>query len=327
MKYEAPPVTRRARPRDGRIGVPRSLAFDELRGFFDRVLAAHGLEIVLSPPSSARILERGLERGLDEVCFPLKVLFGHVAALGDAGVDTVWLPRLASVAKGRNLCPKFHVLPDLVASAFPGLRVVAPYVDLHHSKRPDLLAHLHDALRPALEELDVFGPASPALLAEAWHAARHERDAAPGVGVATTGDGRLQIAVLGHLYAERDPFLGQGVITRLERLGAEVVIGPPACPPDPVPLEAGLYYEPAVRVARSLAAHLAGGVDGVVLLTYFACGPDSYTADTLLLRLKKLHAAVPVLRLILDEQTSAEGLDTRLATFVDVARHQRERRC
>jgi predicted nucleotide-binding protein (sugar kinase/HSP70/actin superfamily) len=309
------------------VGLPRSLAYDELRGFFDRVLESHGLKIEVSPQSSARILERGLERCLDEVCFPLKVLFGHVDALREAGVDTIWLPRLASVAKGRNLCPKFHVLPDLVAAAFPELRVVAPYVDLHHSRRADLLAHLQDALRPALEELDVFGTASPSLINKAWDAARQEREAAPGVGATTTGDGRLRIAVLGHLYAERDPFLGQGVIARLERLGAEVLVGPPACPPDPVPLEQGMYYEPSVRVARLLESHLAGGVDGVVLLTYFACGPDSYTADTLLLRLKRQHVGVPVLRLILDEQTSAEGLDTRLATFVDVARHQRERRC
>ncbi len=326
MRYEAGPVTRRARPRDGRVSVPRSLAYDELRGFFDRVLAAHGLEVVVSPKSSARILERGLERCIDEVCFPLKVLFGHVDALRETGVDTLWLPRLVSVAKGRNLCPKFHVLPDLVAAAFPELRVVAPYVDLHHSRRSDLLSHLQDALRPALEELDVFGPASRARIDEAWRAAQRDPDDRAHA-VSPDGGGRLRIAVLGHLYAERDPFLGQGVAARLERLGAEVIPSPTACPPERVPLEEGMYYEPSVRVARLLASHLADGVDGVVLLTYFACGPDSYTADTLLFRLKKMHVAVPVLRLILDEQTSAEGLDTRLATFVDVAHHQRERRC
>jgi predicted nucleotide-binding protein (sugar kinase/HSP70/actin superfamily) len=309
------------------VGVPRSLAFDELRGFFDRVLESHGLEIEVSPRSSARILERGLERCIDEVCFPLKVLFGHVDALREAGVDTIWLPRLSSLAKGRNLCPKFHVLPDLVAAAYPELRVVAPYVDLHHSKRPDLRSHLREALRPALEELDAWGPGSLALIEEAWEAARREREAGSAAGPAIGSDGRLRIAVLGHLYAERDPFLGQGVIGRLERLGAEVIVGPPACPKDPAPLEEGMYYEPSVRAARLLESHLAGGVDGAVLLTYFACGPDSYAADTLLMRLKRRHARLPVLRLILDEQTSAEGLETRLATFLDVARHQRERRC
>jgi len=316
-------VTRRARPRDGRVGVPRSLAFDELRGFFDRVLAAHGLEAVVSPPSAPRILELGLERCVDEVCFPLKVFFGHVAALAEAGLDTILVPRLVSLAKGRNLCPKFHVLPDLVASAWPDLRFCAPYVDLHHSRRPDLRSHLRDALRPALAELDVSGPTSAALIDEAWLAAA-ERPAGPA---AAAGDGRLRVAVLGHLYAERDPFLGQGVASRLERLGVEVVPGPASCPAAPTPLEEGMYYEPSVRVARALAAHLEGGVDGVVLLTYFACGPDSYAADTLLYRLRGLGARIPVLRLILDEQTAAEGLDTRLATFVDVARHQRGRRC
>lgn len=323
MRYSAGKARRKITPRGRRIGVPRALGYDELRGFFDRLLTDHGFAAEPSRPSAARTLRAGLEHCIDEVCLPLKVFYGHVAELAAAGHDTVLVPRLISLAKGRNLCPKFHLLPDLVAAAFPDLAVLAPYVDLHHSRRATLAEHLADACRPLLEELDVFDPRrSPEIIAAAYRA-----DHAPAPEAeAPLPDDRVTIAVLGHLYAERDAYLGLGVPRRLEQLGAAVVHAPTRAFPEPGPLEEGMYYEPTVRTARAITRRLAAGVDGVVLLTYFACGPDSYSADTFIYRLARMGVETPLLRLIIDEQTSAEGLETRLATFVDVARHQRGRK-
>ena len=313
MRYAADPPSRRVRPAGGRIGVPRSLCYDELRAYFDGALSAHGFEVVHAGRSTAKTLAAGLARCVDEVCFPLKVLFGHVAQLADQGVDTVLVPRLVSLAKGRNLCPKFHVLPDLIESAFPELHVLAPYVDLHHSKRGELAAHLVDATRPVLVELGAFDGRSRGRLADAWRAELARAEAPVPEGDA------VRIAAIGHLYAERDPFLGVGVRRQLERLGAAVLGSPERLPEAAGALEEGMYYEPNVRAARAIELRLAEGADGIVLLTYFACGPDSYAADALLGRLKAQGVRVPLLRLVLDEQTSSEGLVTRLATFVDIA--------
>jgi predicted nucleotide-binding protein (sugar kinase/HSP70/actin superfamily) len=321
MRHRADKPTRTVRPRLGRIGIPRSLCYDELRVFFDTLLAAHDLEPVASPRSGGRILGLGLRRCIDEVCLPLKVSFGHAEELLEQGIDTLLVPRLVSLARGRNLCPKFAVLPDLIAAAFPELNVIAPYVDLHHSRRRELRDHLADACRPALEELGAWRRESPGLIATAWRAER----AAPDEPSWPDGPGPI-VATIGHLYAERDRYLGLGVVRQLERLGARVARFPRHLPERPVALEEGMYYEPTVRSARAIAAALERGVDGIVLLTYFACGPDSYAADTFLYRLKRVARGVPVLRLILDEQTSAEGLLTRLGTFVDVAADSGRRR-
>lgn len=321
MKYEADPPTRTIRPARNTIGVPRGLAFDELRGFFDHLLAAHRFEMEFSGKSGPRTLEKGLERCIDEVCFPLKTFYGHVEDLVSRGLDTILVPRLISLARGRNLCPKFHVLPDLVEASFPGVEVLAPYVDLHHSSRESLGQHLADACRPMLVELGSWGPDSPAHIARAW-----EHETSPGAPQEVP-EGGLTIAVLGHHYAERDPFLGMGVARQLGKLGASVVTSPHEPMLEPSGLEEGMYYEPSVRTARAVEHAIERRkVDGVVLLTYFACGPDSYSAETLLYRLKERHVEVPVMRLILDEQTSSEGLVTRLGTFVDVARHRRSER-
>jgi predicted nucleotide-binding protein (sugar kinase/HSP70/actin superfamily) len=321
MRYRADPPIRRIHPLAGKIGIPRSLCYDELRIFFDRLLEYHGFETVVSPKSSGRILELGLKRCIDEVCLPLKAFFGHVEALREQGLDTVLVPRLISLARGRNLCPKFAVLPDLIAASFPELQVVSPYLDLHHSTHADLREHLFHACRPLLTELDAWSARSPQALAAAWRAEQDEPDEIDG-----HEPGAVNVAAIGHLYAERDRYLGLGVARLLERLEVSVVRFPGRVPPDPVGLEQGMYYEPTVRTARAIARSLELGLDGIVLLTYFACGPDSYSADTFLYRLKRQGVGIPVLRLILDEHTSAEGLLTRLNTFVDVAGHHRQQR-
>ncbi|MBW2531909.1 MAG: hypothetical protein JRI55_10525 [Deltaproteobacteria bacterium] len=323
MRYRADPPSRKLTPAGRRIGVPRALGFDELRHFFDTTLQGHGFEVVFSPPSSAAIAALGGERCIDEVCLPLKLFFGHVAALIAEGVDTVLVPRLCSLAPGRNLCPKFHLLPDLIEQAYPEVDVLAPFIDLHHSPRRDLAAHLVDACRPMLEELGVWrGRASRELLREALR----EDEARSATPERARGKGDVTIALVGHHYAERDRFLGLGVGRLLRGMGARTLIAPRRLPEIPGPLEEGMYYESVVRSARAIEHHLEAGVDGVLLLTFFACGPDSYGADTLLYRLEGRGAAVPVMRLILDEHTSVEGLSTRLTTFVEMCRGRRDER-
>lgn len=162
-----------------------------------------------------------------------------------------------------------------------------------------------------------------AMLAEAHEAQQHSDSL--GEPLRETTDAPV-IALLGHAYAERDSLCGLDVPRKLERLGARVLRSPSVLPSEAQELCAEVYYEPTHRTARAAAARIAQGVDGIVLLTFFACGPDSYGADLLMCRLARCFPQVPVLRIIADEQCAAEGLNTRLETFVDIVRESRARR-
>jgi predicted nucleotide-binding protein (sugar kinase/HSP70/actin superfamily) len=310
-------------PRDRRVGVPRVLAYDELREFFDALLEAAGMIIAVSPRSSKTLLDAGAARSVDDVCMPLKLSFGHIHALVQDGIEVVLVPRLVSVAKGRNFCPKLHVLPDLVRSAFPGLQVLAPYIDFHHSRREELAQHLEDACAPMLWQLGVPRRHFRTLVARALSAKTGENERPEPTQAKTDAP---VIAVLGHPYAELDPLCGLDIPRSLRRLGARVVLSPSQPPLDHRGLGTDIYYEPTHRTARAAAYHIASGVDGIVLMTFFACGPDSYGAELLMYRLTRLAPHLPVLRIIADEQSAAEGLATRLETFVDIVRDGKKRR-
>lgn len=326
MKYRDDMPRRAITPVGGRIGIPRTLGFDELRVFFDTFFDRLGFETVRSGPSGSKVLRAGSERCIDEVCFPLKTFFGHVETLRRQGISAVFVPRLISLAKGRNSCPKFHVLPDLISGSFPELQVLTAYIDFHHSKKKTFEGHLLDACRPLARALGRSAGPCVSAFKEAWKAQIDEDRGSRSASA--TQEEKVKIAVLGHVYAERDDFLGFGVPRHLRSLGADVVLSPDwgATPVEASvvgPFEEGFYYETSYRTARAAAHHLGEGVDGIVLMTFFACGPDSYGADALMYRLEKDRRSVPVMRLIIDEQTASEGLMTRLATFVDIARHRK----
>ena len=63
-------------------------------------------------------------------------------------------------------------------------------------------------------------------------------------------------------------------------------------------------------------------VDGIILMSAFPCGPDSMTNDMLL----RLVKDVPILTIILDNQSGSAGLETRLESFVDILNFRKGRK-
>ncbi len=77
----------------GTIGIPRVLNMYEDYPFWHAVLTHFGFHIELSPYSSKGLYELGIESIPSEsVCYPAKLVHGHVKWLLDRGVKTVFYP-------------------------------------------------------------------------------------------------------------------------------------------------------------------------------------------------------------------------------------------
>ena len=105
--YLAPPP----QPR-GRIGIPRASTLLDQLPFWAPFFARLGYEVVASQPSSQATLQAGLRRLPAETCLPIKLAFGHVQELVEAGVDRIFLPSIltrsgddAQVLPFLPLCP------------------------------------------------------------------------------------------------------------------------------------------------------------------------------------------------------------------------------
>ena len=127
----------------GRIGIPFGLNMYENLPFWFTFFTKLNFEVVLSPESSRKLYLKG-HRTIpsDTVCYPAKLLHGHVEALVEAGVDAVWYPCMSynndeGIGDNHYNCPVVAYYPELIAANVPSLkqtRFLDPYVGLWRHK-------------------------------------------------------------------------------------------------------------------------------------------------------------------------------------------------
>lgn len=127
----------------GRIGVPFGLNMYENLPFWYEFFTKLNFEVVLSPESSRKLYLKGQHTiPSDTVCYPAKLLHGHVEALVEMGVDAIWYPCMSynydeGIGDNHYNCPVVAYYPELLAANVPLLKethFLIPYVGLNRPK-------------------------------------------------------------------------------------------------------------------------------------------------------------------------------------------------
>ena len=127
----------------GRMGIPFGLNMYENLPFWYTLFTKLNFEVVLSPESSRGIYLKGQHTiPSDTVCYPAKLLHGHVEALVEAGVDAIWYPCMSynndeGIGDNHYNCPVVAYYPELLAANVPALqktKFLDPYVGLWRHK-------------------------------------------------------------------------------------------------------------------------------------------------------------------------------------------------
>ena len=127
----------------GTMGIPFGLNMYENLPFWFTFFTKLNYEVVLSPESSRKLYLKG-QRTIpsDTVCYPAKLLHGHVEALVEQGVDAIWYPCMSynsdeGIGDNHYNCPVVAYYPELLSVNVPSLRktrFMNPYVGLWRQK-------------------------------------------------------------------------------------------------------------------------------------------------------------------------------------------------
>ena len=296
------------------IGLPRALLYFRYAILWKTFFQELGMETVVSDPTDRDILERGTALAIDEACLSLKIYLGHVAALAGR-CDYVLVPRVSNFGRHRSMCTRFESTPDLVRSVFRNekLKVLSYEVD-EEQKKDEETAFLELGRSLGCPAKAVKRAYKAAKKAETAH---HKGRVQKQEQLARR-DG-LKVLIAAHSYVAEDPYMGRAVTDYLKKAGV-------------IPLRADLVdREAALKHSRELSPTckweisreiLGGiqqrreGVDGIILLSAFPCGPDAMVNELITRRVK----GVPMLNLVLDSQSGTAGVETRLESFIDIIR-------
>ena len=131
----------------GVIGVPRALNIFENYPLWFTFLTELGFEVRLSSPSSRALLEQGVDTlPSDTVCYPAKLVHGHIVDLVKQGVKSIFYPCIPFEQKefadsdNNYNCPVVTSYPELIRNNIDYLKennilMIQPFLSLEDEKK------------------------------------------------------------------------------------------------------------------------------------------------------------------------------------------------
>lgn len=310
------------------IGIPRVLNMFENYPFWHTLLSECGFNVSLSPESTFPLYQKGVGGVMsDNICFPAKLVHGHILALIDQKVDRIFYPIVPKDEKefrgssNSFNCPVVSGYPDVIRSSIDpqerhGIPFDQPVITFSNDKA------LYKGCYNYLSSLGVsksafeiaFTKAQAAregLKKELYNYQREILDHAIETG-------EMLFVVAGRPY-HADPLIHQKVGQILSDLGITVLTDDVFRKPESagfgkLNIISQWSYPNRVVQAAMEVAKLPHNIQ-LIQLNSFGCGPDSFFMDETSDILKASGKNITVLRI--DEIASPGSIRLRLRSLVE----------
>ncbi len=297
-----------------KIGIPKALLFYQYGDLWTSFFEELGCDIIISCNTTREIIEIGNRFSVDEACLAMKIYMGHVYYLLDK-CDYILVPRIICLKKNEKLCTNFSALYDLVRNTFDK-KIIHYNIDIK-KKEDEFYAFVTMGLELGFKYRDIVKSYRKAK--EKQIAIQSRKISKQKAIVASTK--KLKILLAGHAYNLRDEFIGKPISKMLEDNDVEVIYSD--CY-DKKYLEKEVkmisphnYWTYNKEIIASVS-HYLDSVDGVILLTIFPCGPDSLSNEMVLRTVN-----IPIIPIIIDEESGNAGIITRIESFLDILEERR----
>lgn len=296
------------------IGIPKVLLYYKYGNLWTIFFEELGCNVLLSPNTNKKILDDGIKLSMDEACIAMKIYLGHVNYLIDK-CDYILVPRIKCLKKHEKLCTNFSCLYDLINNLF-NVEIINYNVDTENS------------------ESELYGFISMGLslgfhYKQALHAYKVAKKKDEMLNIRKRNkqksklvNDKIKILLAGHPYNLYDDMLGKKIINMLEDNNIEIIYSDSYdtkyLEKDVVNISKRNYWTYNKEIIASVS-YYQDMVDGIILVTAFPCGPDSLSNEMIVRSVN-----IPIIELIMDDNNSNTGFETRIESFIDILEERKK---
>jgi|GEM_PF-14662 len=306
------------------VGIPRALFTFGMFPMFSAFFKELGFNVLLSEPTTMETVRLGQEYSLDETCYPVKLINGHVAELVEKKVDYIFFPDLYTVnhpgshSRQNYGCAYMQLAFKMINQAMDlqsrGIELLAPTIAFSLGR--EFMMKSFSALAKQLGRDQEAAANALACGMKSFqqfedrirsHSNEVMRDLNPGEKV---------FVLVSKIYGVADPILNMGIPGRLMEMGYKV-LGFHELPEGDISQQHPNMYWPFGQHILESAHFIRQHPDlYAIFLTHHGCGPDSVLTHYF----REIMAGKPYLNVEVDEHTSDVGVITRLEAFVNSLR-------
>lgn len=317
------------------IGLPRVLFYWDTMPFWKTLLQALGFTVKLSHLSTRAIYEDGLQAvASDTVCFPAKLVHGHLRDLHNQNVDRIFMPIVTTVPSentadtSQSMCAVVKGYPLVIKNSDnPERRWDIPFDSplFHWFTEKDKARQLKTYFQ---EMFDIPEKATEAALAQAnaaqasFHESLQQRGAE--VLAQVRKEGRYAVVLAGRPY-HNDTLVNHELPSFFTDLGIPVITADSVPGITEVNLDNSLIDIVNNFHARMLSSAVIAAQSPhmeYVQIVSFGCGHDAYLSDEIIRLMKEVGPKTPLV-LKVDESDIRGPLGIRTRSFVETIERRR----
>jgi predicted nucleotide-binding protein (sugar kinase/HSP70/actin superfamily) len=335
--YQPQIVWTRDKGQMARIGIPRALEFFVSLPFWKAFFTSLGFEVVVSRQSDYNLFEEGLRSvPSDTICFPAKLLHGHVADLVKKKVDRIFMPVMMAIPtdhkkfKATAVCPVVQGTPAVVRNIDDPEKKHGIPVD-----QPNFYWYNEDLRRSQCidwfnKKWQIPKKIVDAAVSEGEIALQKFRDTLQSEGKKILNEARAKgefVTVIAGRPYHLDPLVNHLVANHFTQMGI------PVLPLEALPEAFEQDIPPSTRMEtlnsfhmRMLGATLLATKDPsieLVQIVSFGCGHDAILSDEMM-RILHERSNKELLMLKLDEGDVRGPVSIRVKSFIETVKVRRE---
>ncbi len=317
------------------VGIPRVLEFWESFPFWNTFFHALGYQVQLSHPSTSELYEQGIPYvSSDTICFPAKLVHGHIIDLVKKHVDFIFMPYIMHTPpEGTDklspyMCSVLQGYPMVVRhNQSPESRYGVPFhtPEFHwlseKNRRDQIITYACSQLGVRKgEAIDAYNQAEETLL----QCRKRLVEQGDKVISGTTEHGNFSVVLAGRPY-QTDNMVNHHIAQKFTRLGISVLsVDSLSC------LNSTDLRHTRVEITNNYhtrmlsAALIAAQTPSLeyVQIVSFGCGHDAVLTDEITRIMEQVGGKHPLV-LKMDESDASGALDIRIQSFIESVRIRR----
>lgn len=310
------------------VGVPYALMIHKFFPMANAFFKDLGFNVLLTDPTDEETIRLSQLHARGETCYPVKLIYGHMAQLVEKKVDYIFLPTVhtmkheTSHAAFNYGCVYMQTAPRMVADALKleeqGIGLLSPVFDLDFGQEAMATAMLSIGARLGISKPRCMKALMAGAMAVRRHTAQVEKQGQALLASLKPEDKVL--VLITRNYGISDPVLNMGIPQLLLQRGHKVITLS-HLPGHDLDISAdypNLYWP--------FGQHILSGAKMVahhpnlyaVYLTNHGCGPDSMLSHLFRQEMEEK----PYLQIEVDEHFSPVGVITRIEAFLESLSHR-----
>ncbi len=316
----------------GKIGIPMGLNMFELLPFWHTFLTKLGFEVITSPFSNRKLYLNGQHTiPSDTVCFPAKLMHGHVQWLIDNGTEAIFYPCMSynfdeHLGDNHYNCPVVAYYPEVINANVRDIKKVKFFHDFVGIHRPkDFPKKICADLQKYFDGITLkeVKAASKAAYSEYEGYLKKVRSYGEDIIARAEKAGKQIIVLAGRPY-HADPEINHGIDKLITSFDVAIV-SEDVVSCHETKINTGVLNQWTYHSRMYAAANYVGKHDNMnlVQLVSFGCGVDAITTDEVRAILEKNGKIYTQIKI--DEITNLGAVKIRLRSLLATTASSKEK--